>query len=168
VGANSAVTFLPSNVFWFGMVPGQSATFSLPRETAVANGFGPVLDAVSEGADAAAADESHVTVTITLDRIEGIKRKDKRTLTFIVAGASGKKQTFNLTLTDEVARELLLAATAVAVCSGGECGWWRWRWRWWWSCCCCCGVVGGGGVGGGGGVVLVLVMVVMVVMGNIF
>jgi pyruvate carboxylase len=92
LGKNSAVTYLPSNVFWYGLAPGQSASFSLSRETAIANGLENV---VLEGQN-----QDEVNLTLTLDRIEGIKQKDKRTLHFIVEGG-GNKQMFNVTLTDE-------------------------------------------------------------------
>eukprot|EP00750_Incisomonas_marina_P017896 INCI2562.2.p1 GENE.INCI2562.2~~INCI2562.2.p1 ORF type:complete len:1331 (-),score=232.62 INCI2562.2:11-3901(-) len=93
LGENSAVTHLPSNMFWYGLVPGQEGKFSLPRDIAVANGFETLLPDDSD---------DEVVLTLTLDRIEGIKRRDQRTLHFIAKSANGT-HSLQITLTDEVA-----------------------------------------------------------------
>ena len=97
VGDNSAVTFLPSNVFWYGMVPKQSATFSLPHSLTAVNGFGNIYDNIAIGSG------TMVDLTLTLDRIEGIKNRDQRTLHFIAENpANGRKETIKVELTDEI------------------------------------------------------------------
>jgi len=92
LGDNSAVTYLPSSTFWYGMVPGQQASFSLPRNIAIENGF----ETLAEQSDADVID-----ISLTLDRIEGIKHKDQRNIHFIVASGDNKHH-FQLALTDEV------------------------------------------------------------------
>jgi len=82
------------------MVPGQSATFSVPRGVAEANGFLPPTSA-----ETTASADVQITVNVRLERVEGIKRQNQRTLRFAVEALSkngGRTQTsFHVTCTDE-------------------------------------------------------------------
>ena len=82
------------------MVPGQSATFSVPQRVAEANGFLPQTNA-----EITASADAQITVNLRLERVEGIKRQNQRTLRFAVEALSkngGRTQTsFHLTCTDE-------------------------------------------------------------------